>query len=107
MDGKYNDGARKALNYVLYGCSGLEIVQDSRNNPELEEVYHKPVSFSPDDPLTRFSSWFCFKVTCHGHGTTGLLRPFYKHFVHVLGLLHSHEYRLCDKASMIKHALRS
>lgn len=38
VDGKYNDGARKALNYILYGCSGNEVYQDSRNNPELEEV---------------------------------------------------------------------
>ncbi len=38
IDGKFNDGARKALNYLLYGCSGLEIFQASRNNPELDEV---------------------------------------------------------------------
>eukprot|EP00283_Hemiselmis_rufescens_P005843 CAMPEP_0173423594 /NCGR_PEP_ID=MMETSP1357-20121228/3843_1 /TAXON_ID=77926 /ORGANISM="Hemiselmis rufescens, Strain PCC563" /LENGTH=370 /DNA_ID=CAMNT_0014386735 /DNA_START=84 /DNA_END=1192 /DNA_ORIENTATION=+ len=38
VDGKFNDGARKALNYLLYGCSGLEILESARHNPEQEEL---------------------------------------------------------------------
>eukprot|EP00282_Hemiselmis_andersenii_P034422 CAMPEP_0169451462 /NCGR_PEP_ID=MMETSP1042-20121227/13711_1 /TAXON_ID=464988 /ORGANISM="Hemiselmis andersenii, Strain CCMP1180" /LENGTH=612 /DNA_ID=CAMNT_0009563377 /DNA_START=86 /DNA_END=1920 /DNA_ORIENTATION=- len=38
VDGKFNDGARKALNYLLYGCSGLEILESARNHIEQEEL---------------------------------------------------------------------
>jgi hypothetical protein len=38
VDGKFNDGSRKALNYLLYGSSGPEIEQSNRNNPELEDM---------------------------------------------------------------------
>lgn len=30
VDGKYNDGARKVLNYLLHGCCGSEIYSASR-----------------------------------------------------------------------------
>ncbi len=43
MDGKYNEGARKALNYLLYGCSGYEIVQSSKGDADLADVSPLPL----------------------------------------------------------------
>ena len=38
VDGKYNDGARKALNFLLYGCSGYDIAQSSKSDADLADV---------------------------------------------------------------------
>lgn len=38
VDGKYNDGARKALNYLLYGCSGYDVAQSSKSDADLSDV---------------------------------------------------------------------
>ncbi|KAJ1477950.1 hypothetical protein T484DRAFT_1819246 [Baffinella frigidus] len=38
VDGKYNDGARKVLNYLLHGCCGSEIYSASRSLEEFDEV---------------------------------------------------------------------
>jgi hypothetical protein len=38
VDGKYNDGARKALNFLLYGCSGYDVSQSSKSDADLSDV---------------------------------------------------------------------
>jgi hypothetical protein len=47
VDGKYNEGARKALNYLLYGCSGYEIVQSSKGDVDLADVSPLPLRPAP------------------------------------------------------------
>jgi len=43
VDGRYNEGARKALNFLLYGSSGYEISQSSKGDADLADVSPRPL----------------------------------------------------------------
>eukprot|EP00961_Rhodomonas_salina_P117837 1586023-Rhodomonas_salina.1 len=38
VDGQYNEGSRKVLNFLLCGYSGNDILQSTRTHPDLEDA---------------------------------------------------------------------